>query len=61
MSRECFLIINPVSGGYSETRLKSIKALLEVAGFSVVPMMTGSPDDAACFADKLCRERDEPF
>jgi len=61
MSRVCFLIINPVSGGYSETRLKSIKALLEVAGFSVVPMMTGSPDDAACFADTLCRERDEPF
>jgi diacylglycerol kinase (ATP) len=61
MSRRCTLIINPVSGGYSEARVKGITALLEKGGVQAEPMLTGSPEDAAAFAAKACRESDEPL
>jgi YegS/Rv2252/BmrU family lipid kinase len=55
------MIINPVSGGYSEERVKRIMALLEKRGVQAEPMLTGCAEDASAFAEKACRESDEPL
>jgi len=55
------MIINPVSGGYSEARLNRITALLERGGIKVEPMRTKCSDDAASFAARACRDSDEPL
>jgi YegS/Rv2252/BmrU family lipid kinase len=61
MSRHCSLIINPVSGGYSEPKLRDVRNALESAGFSCELLTTKSPEDAASFASQACQKRDEPF
>lgn len=61
MTRHCTLIVNPVSGGYSEARLQSIRAALEAGGITSELLLTKSADDAAMFAEEACRQNDEPF
>jgi diacylglycerol kinase (ATP) len=61
MSKSCVLIVNPVSGGYSENRLKYVVDLLQVGGFSVKTMLTTGPGDAKVFAGEICRNVPDPF
>jgi YegS/Rv2252/BmrU family lipid kinase len=61
MTKSGFLIVNPVSGGYSENRLKAVKTLFEAGGLSVETMLTTCPGDAKTFAGDICRNVAEPF
>jgi diacylglycerol kinase (ATP) len=61
MSTHCTLIINPVSGGYSEQKLRKVKAALEGAGVTSELLLTKSADDATLFARRISLERREPF
>lgn len=61
MSRLCTLIVNPVSGGYSEAKLAKVRSALEAGGLQSELLVTGSADDAASFARETCQKRDEPF
>jgi YegS/Rv2252/BmrU family lipid kinase len=57
----CSLIINPVSGGYSKTKLEKAIAALQEGGCIVELLMTKCADDATLFARRVCRERGNPF
>ncbi len=61
MARNCTLIINPVSGGYSEQRLRQVMAALEAGGLSPELLLTENADDAELFSRRICQEREEPF
>jgi len=61
MARKCTLIINPVSGGYSEQRLAQVTAALEAGGLSPEFLLTEKADDAELFSRRICQEREEPF
>jgi diacylglycerol kinase (ATP) len=61
ISPHCSLIINPVSGGYSELKLRNVRAALEAAGFTSELLITKSAADATLFARQICLERKEPF
>jgi YegS/Rv2252/BmrU family lipid kinase len=61
MVRICTLIINPVSGGYSEQRLKQVMTALEAGGLSPELLLTENADDAELFSRRICQDREEPF
>ena len=61
MARKCTLIINPVSGGYSEQRLRQVMAALEADGLAPDLLLTKTADDAEEFSRCICQEREEPF
>jgi YegS/Rv2252/BmrU family lipid kinase len=61
MKKSSFLIVNPVSGCYSENRLKAVEALLKDGGLSVETFLTKGPGDAKTFAGDICRNVAEPF
>jgi diacylglycerol kinase (ATP) len=61
MPKLCTLIVNPVSGGYSEQKLRKIRAALEAGGLESELMITRSADDAASFARETCAQREKPF
>jgi YegS/Rv2252/BmrU family lipid kinase len=61
MSPHCTLIINPVSGGYSELKLRSVQTALEAGGKTCELLVTKSADDATLFTRRICREHEEPF
>jgi YegS/Rv2252/BmrU family lipid kinase len=61
MARICTLIINPVSGGYSELRLRQVTAALETGGLAPELLLTENADDAELFSRRICQEREEPF
>ena len=61
MSPHCSLIINPVSGGYSELKIRNVRAALEAGGLTTELLVTKSAADATLFARQICMERKEPF
>jgi YegS/Rv2252/BmrU family lipid kinase len=61
MTKSSFLIVNPVSGGYSESRLKAVKAHFEAGGLRVETLLTTGPGDAKTFTEDICRNVAEPF
>ncbi|HEX2768092.1 MAG TPA: diacylglycerol kinase family protein [Geobacteraceae bacterium] len=61
MARICTLIINPVSGGYSELKLRKVTVALEAGGLAPEILLTKSDADATLFARRICQEREEPF
>jgi YegS/Rv2252/BmrU family lipid kinase len=61
MSRICTLIINPVSGGYSELKLRQVTTALKAGGLVPELLLTENADDAERFSRRICQERDEPF
>ncbi len=61
MARKCTLIINPVSGGYSELKLAQVTAALEAGGLAPDLLLTKNTDDAEEFSRRICQEREEPF
>jgi diacylglycerol kinase family enzyme len=61
LARICTLIVNPVSGGYSERRLARITTALEAGGLSPEFLLTKNADDAELFSRRICQERDDPF
>jgi diacylglycerol kinase (ATP) len=61
LARRCFLIVNPTSGSFSQTKINRILASLREAGLDPVLMPTGSPLDAALFAARLCAEVPDPL
>jgi diacylglycerol kinase (ATP) len=61
MARICTLIINPVSGGYSEPRLAQVTAALETGGLAPELLLTKNANDAELFSRRICQEQEEPF
>lgn len=61
MARICTLIINPVSGGYSEQRLAQVTAALKAGGLAPEILITENAGDAEIFSRRICQEREEPF
>jgi diacylglycerol kinase family enzyme len=61
MSDRCTLIVNPVSGGYSETAVRTVMDGLRRSGLAPDLLLTGGPDDAAAFAARLCAQEEHPF
>jgi len=61
MARRCTLIINPVSGGYSELKLAQVTTALEAGGLTPDLLLTNNADDAEEFSRRVCLEREEPF
>jgi len=61
MSPHCTLIINPVSGGYSEQKLRNVQSTLEAGGYTSELLVTKNAADATLFARRICREHEEPF
>jgi diacylglycerol kinase (ATP) len=61
VSQHCTLIINPVSGRYTQQKLRKVRAALETGGFTCELLLTKSADDAALFARRISLERGEPF
>lgn len=61
MSDRCTLIVNPVSGGYSETAIRAAVDALRRGGLAPHLLLTGGPDDAAVFAARLCAQEEHPF
>lgn len=61
MARICTLIINPVSGRYSELRLRQAKTALEAGGLAPELLLTENANDAELLSRRICQEQDEPF
>jgi YegS/Rv2252/BmrU family lipid kinase len=61
MARICTLIVNPVSGGYSELRLRQVVAALKAGGLAPELLLTEKADDAELFSRRICQELEEPF
>ncbi|HTP64698.1 MAG TPA: diacylglycerol kinase family protein [Geobacteraceae bacterium] len=61
MAHVCSLLINPVSGGYSEEKVRRITAALEAGGLVPELLFTKSAGDFVRLSASICREREEPF
>lgn len=61
MSDRCTLIVNPVSGSYSEAAVSAAMNALRRGGLAPRLLLTGGPDDAAAFAARLCAQEEHPF
>ncbi len=61
MAPLCSLIINPVSGGYSERKLDKVTAAFAAGGLAAEVLLTKSAADAELFARRICAERREPL
>jgi diacylglycerol kinase (ATP) len=61
LNPECALIVNPVSGGYSEAVLQRIVSGLQERGFAPTVLPTRGPADAARHAGEWCAGRKDPL
>ncbi len=61
MARVCTLIVNPVSGGYSEHKLRQVLAAIAAGGLTPEVLFTRSAEDAESFSREICEKNDEPF
>jgi len=61
MARPCYLIVNPTSGGFSPSRLEQVMASLRQGGLDPELLTTGSAEDAALFAARICAESADPL
>jgi diacylglycerol kinase (ATP) len=61
MSRQCAVIINPVSGGYTEEKQRNLAIALERAGFAPKFLVTATADDPARFAREICTLHENPL
>lgn len=61
MSRQCAVIINPVSGGYTGEKRRVLAAALERAGFAPEFLVTATSDDPARFAREICTAQENPL
>ncbi|KAF0220362.1 MAG: diacylglycerol kinase catalytic [Geobacteraceae bacterium] len=61
MADFCALIINPVSGHYSERKIREIAAMLVSHGLNPELLLTRGPDDATRFSRRICEEHGEPL
>ena len=61
MALACTLIVNPVSGGYSEQRLRKVVSALEAGGLAPELLLTENANDAELFSRRICQEQEEPF
>jgi len=61
MARICSVIINPVSGGFSELKLRKVTAVLGTGGLVPEILLTKSAVDATLFTRRICQEQEEPF
>ena len=60
-TRRCFLIVNPTSGSYSQSKIDRIVAALTLGGVEPVLLPTQSAIDSTLFASRLCAEHDDPL
>jgi diacylglycerol kinase (ATP) len=61
LTKRCFLIANPTSGGYSPRNMERIVATLRLSGLDPVLLPTSGPQDAALFAARICAETPDPL
>lgn len=61
MARRCFLIVNPTSGSYSQSKIDRILAKLASSGLDPVLLPTATALDPALFASRICAENPDPL
>jgi YegS/Rv2252/BmrU family lipid kinase len=61
MTGDCTLIINPLSGGFSQRKVSCAESALRSVGLSPRIREVRSPEDAADCARLICREEQTPF
>ncbi|MBJ6726511.1 diacylglycerol/lipid kinase family protein [Geomesophilobacter sediminis] len=61
MSRRCFLIVNPTSGGYRTEKIQRVLEKLQTGGYAPELLPTGSAEDAPLFARRICAEESTPL
>ena len=60
-ARNCYLIVNPTSGGFSPSRLERVLASLRRSGLDPELLTTASAGDAELFAARICAETAHPL
>jgi diacylglycerol kinase (ATP) len=61
LARHCYLIANPTSGSFSPKKIAEITSALRQGGLNPELLLTGSAQDAALFAARICRETANPL
>jgi len=61
LARRCFLIVNPTSGTFSQSKIDHVIAALTRSGLDPVLLPTGNPMDPALFASRICAEIPDPL
>ena len=61
LARNCYLIVNPTSGGFSPSRLERVLASLRRSGLDPELLKTATAQDAALFAAQICAEGSDPL
>jgi len=61
LARRTFLIVNPTSGSYSQSRIAQVMAALSLSGLDPELLPTGNPQDATLFAARICAEVSDPL
>jgi diacylglycerol kinase (ATP) len=61
LARHCYLIANPTSGSFSPKKIAEIQSSLRQGGLDPELLLTGSAQDAALFAARVCRETASPL
>jgi len=60
MTGRCTLIVNPLSGGFTQSRLREAESALQSIGLTAGIREVRSPADAAGCAREICREEGNP-
>jgi diacylglycerol kinase (ATP) len=61
LAQRTFLIVNPTSGSFSQSRLEQVMSALRQSGLDPELMPTGSAQDATLFAARICAETADPL
>jgi diacylglycerol kinase (ATP) len=61
LAQRTFLIVNPTSGSFSQSRLEQVMSALRHSGLDPELMPTGSAQDATLFAARICAETADPL
>ncbi|GFO68380.1 diacylglycerol kinase [Geomonas limicola] len=61
MPQRCHVVVNPTSGSFSKASLDQALAALRARGFAPELLETGSADDPARFAARICAEEAAPL
>ena len=61
LARHCYLIANPTSGGFSQSRMEKVMASLRQGGLDPELLLTGNAGDAPLFAARICAGTADPL
>jgi diacylglycerol kinase (ATP) len=61
LEKQCFIIVNPTSGSFSQRKIDRIASALTQGGVEPVVLKTQSALDATLFASRICAEHSDPL